>query len=447
MSGIRLTRREFLRVAAATTAAFFLTSCAPQETEAPSSQEDPEEVNEAPAAAEEVTIRLIAWGNPTEVEAREATIGMFEETYPNIKVNFLHTPQNYEDKLKTMLAGGDYPDIMYLGNGSITPYVEKGQLAALDSLIETDGLSTSDIFETNLALYNVDGAQYGFPADAPSQQLFFNKTMFEKAGVDVPSSDWEDASWNWDAFLELAKAVTDADNNRWGWQTKPGNFRAGWIWVTANGGTMFSDDGTKCLLNELAAVEAYQFLADLIHVHKVAPPVDVAQEIGAAELFEGGLTAMETWWPAIGRMRTNIQDWEWDVAPHPQGAVTKSCSGGGTGHTLAKKAPHLEEGWTFMKYMISTEAVEKWTDIMGIVPPLQSVADSDTFLRPGEPPEHISVFTDGAAYLKPDPRHPQYPEANTILQSELDYLWSGERQAQEVLDIAVQKINELLEEG
>jgi multiple sugar transport system substrate-binding protein len=406
-----------------------------------------EEVKDMPAAeGEEVTIRLIAWGNPTEVDAREATIGLFEEEHPNIKVNFLHTPQNYGDKLQTMLAGGDYPDVMYLGNGSILSYVSRDQLAPLDTFIDSDDLDTSDIFEANLELYNVDGVQYGFPADAPSQQLFYNKTMFEDAGIEVPPSDWEDPTWDWDSFLEKAQAVTDKDNNQWGWQTKPGNFRAGWLFVTANGGRMFNDDGTQCVLNEPAAVEAYQFLADLIHVHEVAPPVDVAQEMGAAELFQSGLTAMETWWPAIGRMRTNIQDFEWDVAPHPAGAETKTCTGGGTGHTLSKNAPNLDEGWAFMKFMVTTEAVELWTEIMGIVPPLKSVAASDTFLQPDQPPEHITVFTEGAPYLRPDPRHPNFPESNTILQSELDYLWTGERDAQEVLDSAVDKINELLAE-
>jgi multiple sugar transport system substrate-binding protein len=439
MSSTRLTRRDFLRLSMTVAGSAALASCAPAATPAPETEDEPVPVEE------EVTMRLIAWGNPTEVEAREATNKLFEEAFPNIKVNFLHTPQNYGDKLQTMLAGGDYPDVMYLGNGSIPSYVERGQLAELDPLIARDGVSVSDIFEQNLVLYNVDGKQYGFPADAPSQQLFYNVTMFEEAGVERPSSDWEDPSWDWQRFLEAATALTDEENNQYGWQVK-NDFRANWIWITANGGEMFSGDGTACLLNEPPAVEAFQFLADLIHVHKVAPPLDVAAEMGGAELFQGGLTAMETWWPAIGRMRTNITDFEWDVAPHPEGAVTKSCSGGGTGHTLCKNAPFAEAGWEFMKFAITTSFVEKWTEVMGIVPPLQSVAETDTFLQPGKPPEHINVFTDGAAYLRADPRHTKFPQASTIMVSELDYLYAGERSAQEVADSMVEQINKVLQE-
>ncbi|MFO7320708.1 MAG: sugar ABC transporter substrate-binding protein [Chloroflexota bacterium] len=391
-----------------------------------------------------MTIRLMAWGNPTEVEAREATIAMFHEQHPNIRVEFLHTPDDYMVKLQTMLAGGDYPDVIFLGNGDILPFVTRGQLLPLNDLIERDGVDTSDIFPNIYNLYNVDGVQYGFPVDAPNQQLFYNKTMFEEAGVEPPPSDWDDETWTWDAFLEKAIALTDASKNRWGYQVLPG-FRPWWIWVTANGGSFFNEDGTACVLNEPPAVEALQFLADLIHVHKVAPPLDVATEMGGATLFQSGITAMETWWPAIGYMRTNIGDkFVWDVAPHPAGAAGKSTSGGGTGHTISAFSQHPEEAWEFLKFVISQPAVERWTDIMGIVPPLQSVAQSEVFLKPDLPPENIQVFTEGSAYLRPDPQHPAFTQASQIAVSELQALWLGGVSAQEVCDRIVDQVNRLL---
>jgi multiple sugar transport system substrate-binding protein len=295
-----------------------------------------------------------------------------------------------------------------------------------------------------MALYNVDGTQYGFPVDAPNQQLFYNKTMFEEAGVEAPPADWADESWNWDAFLEKAIALTDSEQNRWGWQVKAG-FRAWWIWVTSNGGDFFNADGTACVLNEPAAVEALQFQADLIHVHKVAPPLDVATEMGGGTLFESGITAMETWWPAIGYMRTNIADkFAWDVAPHPAGDAGKSTSGGGTGHVISAFSSNQNAAWEFLKFVISPPAVEEWTDIMGIVPPLQSVAESEVFLKPDQPPEHILVFTEGSAFLRPDPKHPSFVQARQIAESELQRLWIGGVTAQEVTDSIVDQVNRLL---
>lgn len=439
MSNHRLSRRTFLHLSAVMVGSGVLAACAP--ASAPSAGAGETAKQEATT-----TIRLMAWGNPTEVEARKKTIEMFEAQRPDLKVNFIHTPEGYMDKLLTMLAGGDYPDVIFLGNGDIPSFVSRDQLEVLDPLIERDHVDLSDIFEMNLALYNVDGKQYGFPVDAPSQQLFYNKSMFEDAGLEPPSSDWEDPSWDWNTFLERAKALTNKENNRYGWQVK-GGFRSWWIWVTANGGTFFNEEGTACLLNEPEAVEAFQFLADLIHIYEVAPPMDVAAEMGGSELFQGGITAMETWWPAIGFMRTNIGDtFVWDVAPHPAGAAGKSCSGGGTGHTLSNFSKNTDAAWEFLKFMISEPAVKEWTRIMGIVPPLKSVANSDVFLQPGQPPEHIQVFTEGTAYLHPDPRHPKFIQARTIAESELEYLWTGERNAQEVADSIVAQIDKLLSE-
>ncbi len=454
-----LTRRAFLQATGILMAGSALAACAPKATPEPTTAPSQPKATQAPAKATEapkptatpppkkeaVTIRLMAWGNPTEVKAREATIGLFEETHPDIKVNFIHVPQGYGDKLQTMLAGGDYPDVFFLGNGDILSYATRKQLLDLNPLIERDNVDTSDIFPANLALYNVDGTQYGFPVDAPNQQLFFNKTRFEEKGVPLPSPDWEDRSFNWDAFLDAAKALTNEDENQYGFQVRNGNFRQYWLFITANGGEMFNEDGTKCLLNEPPAVEALQFLADLINVHKVAPPMDVAAEMGAAELFQSGITAMETWWPAIGRMRTNIKDFEWDVAPHPAGKAGKTCTGGGTGHVMSSHAPNVDQGWEFMKFVISKPCVEKWTEIMGIVPPLKSVAESPVFKRPDAPPEHITVFTDGNAYLRPDPRHIKFPQARQIMTSELEYLWTGERDAQTVCDSIAKQIDELIQ--
>jgi len=423
-----LSRRDFLRATAAASTLPALTQVA----------------STAVHAQEPVTIRLTAWGNPTEFRAREETNALFEAAQDNIRIEFIHIPDSYSTKLQTMLAGGDYPDVMYIGNGWTVPFVSRGQLEPLDAYIERDGFDTTDIFQANLKLYQVDGVQYGFPLDAPNQQIFYNVSWFEEQGVPRPSSNWEDESWTWEAFLEAANALTDRDSNRWAFQIKTG-FRAWWIWVTANGGSFYNEDATACLLNQPEAVEAFQFLADLIHVHQVAPPIDVATEMGASQLFEAGVVAMDTFWPAMGRMRTNIGDkFVWDVAPHPAGKAGKSTAGGGSGQAISAFSEKKDAAWEFLKFMASTDGVERWTDIMGIVPPLQSVAASDVFLKPGEPPEHISVFTDGAPWLRPDPRHPTFAQASQIAVSELDRLWIGQASAQEVADSLVAQINDLL---
>ena len=201
-------RRDFLKMSAAAAAGTTLVSQLPYYRA---------------LAQDPVNIRLLAWGDDTEVSAREATLALFHEQNPGIRVEFVHVPNaDYGTKLQTMLAGGDYPDVFFLGNGDVPAYVTRGQLLGLDDRIARDSFDLSDVFPANLALYNVDEAQYGFPVDAPSQQVFYNASRFEAAGIEPPSSDWTDESWTWDAFLEKAIALTDAENNLWGWQVKTG---------------------------------------------------------------------------------------------------------------------------------------------------------------------------------------------------------------------------------
>ncbi|MEM3515776.1 MAG: ABC transporter substrate-binding protein [Saccharolobus sp.] len=396
----------------------------------------------------EVTLRLIAWGNPTEVKAREATLKRFEELHPNIKVKFIHVPQNYLDKLQTMLAGGDAPDIIYIGNGDYRWFVDAGQFMPLDTFIRRDKLNLSDIFPMALKIWNYKGKQYGFPADFPNQELFYNVTMFKNAGLPLLSSDWNDSNWTWKRFLEYAQKLTVKDPTgkvkQWGFRVDT-SFRGWWVWVSSNGGELFSKDGKRTLIAESAAVGAFQFLQDLIYRYKVSPTVELASAMGGYDMFLGGNLGMTTYWPAIGYMRENIKSFEWDVSPHPF-RIRKACAGGGSGHCISSQTKHPEEAWTLMKWLISEECVRIWTEIMGIVPPLRSVANSPVFLKPNLPPKHIMVFVEGAKYLRPDPVHPKFKEVSQLLSQELDYIWLNKAPAKDALTEIAKKVDRLLQQ-
>lgn len=395
-----------------------------------------------------VTLRLMAWGNPTEVKAREVTLRRFEELHPNIKVEFIHTPQNYLEKLQTMMAAGDPPDVFFLGNGDYPWFAEAGQLMPLDSLIKRDKFDLSDVIPTALKLYNYKGKQYGFPVDFPNQELFYNVTLFKNAGLNLPPSSWNDTSWTWKRFLEYAQKLTIRDSSgrvkQWGFRVDT-SFRGWWVWVSTNGGEMFSKDGKKCLLSQPAAVGAFQFLQDLIYKYKVAPTIELANTLGGYDMFLGGNLAMTTYWPAIGYMRENIKSFEWDVTFHPF-KIRKACAGGGTGHFISSSTKHPEEAWTLLKWLISEEYVKIWTDIMGIVPPLKSVANSSIFKKPNLPPKNIMIFVEGGKYLRRDPLHPKFKEVVQLISPDLDFIWLGKAPANKILSDIANKVDKVLQQ-
>jgi multiple sugar transport system substrate-binding protein len=110
---------------------------------------------------------------------------------------------------------------------------------------------------------------------------------FDAAGLRYPTS-----AWTWDDMRDAAlQLVTDADGDgipdQWGVTFE--TWFVPWLyWVWSNGGAVFNDDESKCMLTEPAATEALQFWADLINVDQVAPSGS------AMEMFGGPMSAFTT---------------------------------------------------------------------------------------------------------------------------------------------------------
>src|SRR3712207_1217310 len=118
-----LSRREMLRLVAATAASSVLAACGG------SAGESGDAAGEAaPGAAapqgETVTISMLGWGSPLEKENVDKGLKLFQEQNPGITVEWLHTPQDYATKLQTMLAGGTPPDVYWANN--MLDYLARG---------------------------------------------------------------------------------------------------------------------------------------------------------------------------------------------------------------------------------------------------------------------------------------------------------------------------------
>ncbi|KHF28384.1 putative ABC transporter substrate-binding protein YesO [Anoxybacillus sp. BCO1] len=138
---------------------------------------------------EQVEVTLAGWGgNPMEQKLLKQTLDEFEKKYPNIKVKHEVISDQYMDVIKTRLIGGEGPDVFYLDAFEAPAMIETGVLEPLDDYV-TDDFDIND-FEKPLldAFKGPDGKIYGFPKDYSTLALFYNKKMFEEAGLDVPKT-------------------------------------------------------------------------------------------------------------------------------------------------------------------------------------------------------------------------------------------------------------------
>ncbi|OYD15791.1 hypothetical protein CH333_04875 [candidate division WOR-3 bacterium JGI_Cruoil_03_44_89] len=386
----------------------------------------------------EIELSLFYWGDSEEINIMKRMAEAFETENTGIDVKLIHA-NNYQDKLQVMIGGGIPPDVFYLEAVDIPAYAST--LVDIEPFLEDDTLwNPDDYFEALLKGFEYEGKFYGIPKDWTPLVLYYNKALFDEAGVSYP-----DGSWDWQALLKAAKRLTkDLDGDG-----KPDQFGiyyyTSWLfplfpWIWSNGGRILSEDRKRCVIDSPETVEALQFLADMRWKYGVTPtPVQIAQR----DLFTTGRVAMlimGRW--GVPRYRT-IKDFEWDIAPVPKNKC-RATSIASVAFVISAKCKYPKEAYRLAMFL-SGEEGNRIIARMGLgVPSIKEIAYSEDFLTPDEPPAHGEVFLDAAKYGRLEPTVPQWREMANIIGTELDKVWLNHNSAEEVCKELVPKVNKLL---
>lgn len=402
----------------------------------------------APAASEgPVTITWAFWGSPEEAASHKAVGDAFMEAHPDIKLEYYNEPWgDYFTKVETLWASGDsaaIPDVLFLWP---TPkYAAQGVLENLDSYIEKSGYNLDDYWPALLESASYDGSVYGFPRDISVEALYYNKDMFDQAGIPYP-----DETWTWDDLLSAAEQLTVKDasgkTERYGLGMEAGKWQ---LWVGQNGGTILDDmrNPSKCSLNDPAAAEAIQFFADLLNNGYAMRDADLSQAGGDAGVFSSGQAAMII--QNSSRVSAfNAAGLNYDVAvvPIPDGGQ-RSASAGGAAWVMSAASDNKDAAWTFLSWLQSTDGGQKlYTESGEIFPALRSVAESEAFLAQENPPANRQAFlTEGEnAKVGRFGYFPEWSEIDSIIGAELSKVWTGEAQPADVLPGICEQVDQFL---
>ena len=160
--------------------------------------------NSADGGGDQVTLRFAWWGSDLRHEATQEAIDAFETENPNITVEGEFGEwSGYWDKLATMTAGGDAPDVIQMSDAYMSEYAGRGALLDLSKQTE---LETSTLDASSLQSGEINGILYAVEAGANAPVVFANAKLFEAAGVEMP----DDKTWTWDDYTEIAQAITKA---------------------------------------------------------------------------------------------------------------------------------------------------------------------------------------------------------------------------------------------
>jgi multiple sugar transport system substrate-binding protein len=229
--------------------------------------------------------------------------------------------------LRTMAAANTLPDNihLYTGGNEYHSFVVMGALKQVDALIARDKLDLKQYRSnsTNAAL--VDGKYYGLPLGINPNAMFYNVDALKKASIPLPPRKWDDKSWTWDRFLDIAQRLTKdggtPTQSQWGW-LEWGDW-SDQIALVAAGGKWFDSPikATKCVCDTPEGARGLQFVQDLIYRYRVHPtPADKAAFGGVDKAFATGQVALTNGdWKMATTLVEPIKDFQWAAAPYPSG--------------------------------------------------------------------------------------------------------------------------------
>ena len=389
-------------------------------------------------------VKVAFWGTPEEIDIVTNSIAGWQKEHPEIKIIFEHTPYTgYASKILTRIAGGAAPDIIATEVDYFVTFASKGVLEGLNSYMETDpeGFSKEVFFPSIIERFSVDGELMAIPRDAaPFACVFYNKELFDDAGIDYPTDDW-----NWDDMLRMARTLTKKDEK--GRTAQYGFY--GWAWmnfVYGNGGSLVDniENPTRVTIDEPKAVEGLQFYADMINLYKVMPtPLALSNlGMGVDRMFASGRLAMflsGVWETPSFRN----YDFEWDVVMFPENSEGIRAFGtGGTGYAILKSSKHKKAAWEVIKALTGPEGQAVFAKRGLSQPSRIAVAKGEAWALDAQPPANKKMLNEAVQYAVYSPFHPKWRELQEkFLIPKFDLIWDGKKSAEEVTKAVAIEMN------
>ncbi|HVB60262.1 MAG TPA: ABC transporter substrate-binding protein [Ktedonobacteraceae bacterium] len=390
-----------------------------------------------------VTLTVAGWtSTPAEDALVQSNLQKFEQLHPNIHITWSPIPGDYPTKMRANVAGGTVPDVFYLSPDMSSEYISASKLLNLSPYMARDHVSASNYYSALLNPFVCTGGQvYGLPKDWASLGVFYNKQMFQAAGVPFPS-----ANWTWQDFQNDAAKLTknagstnavygvslSADASRWG------------AFLLANGGTMLNKNGTQATFNSQAGVSSLEYYDSFLKNHTGVLPTQVGAPWNG-DAFGKAKAAMTIEGPwLIPYMQTTYPNIQYSIAPLPVAPTGKRANLIFTNAWSAYSGTkYPEAAWELIKYMTGTTVQKSQLDAGFALPTIKGLANDPYFTQHPD----FKVLFDAATYGYADYYGPQDLAIHNDLATALQAVMLNKQTAQSALNDAATKVNNTLQGG
>jgi multiple sugar transport system substrate-binding protein len=381
-------------------------------------------------------VSFMVFGEPAELKAYQTLVNAFQQKHPEIPVELIHVPAqgDYLTRLSADLAAGTPANIVLLNYRRYAGFAQKGVLEPLQPYLDKSTLiKVDDFYAEAIRSYRWGNQVMCLPQNISSLVVYYNKNMFDAAGVPYPQSDW-----TWDDFLSAAQSLTKPTSDQYGVGVEPSLIRvAPFIWQ--NGGELVAiPRASGLLVDSPEAREAIQWFADLQVKHHVAPDAVAEKAEDSESRFSNGRLGMYLDSRKVVPTFRTITDFDWDVAPLPTGNSPATILHSDA-YCMTAATKDKDAAWKFIEFANAVEGQQIIVGTGRTVPSLKSVAESDAFLDPDAKPKNSRVWLDVIPTIRAVPILNNWADIEDTANAELERAFYGTASVDEVIKAMVDR--------
>lgn len=378
------------------------------------------------ASAEVTTLTYTHFsGSGAQEETLKKMIEVFESKNPDIKIDLQITGySDYFDSLATKIGGGNAPDVFEMNMENYLAYMLRGACADLTDM----GIDTANYSEGTLSAVSSNGKLYAVPMSFSTCVLFYNKALFDQAGIGYPTDDW-----TWADAQAAAEKIAALGEDIWGYY-QPITYNEFYKSIAGNGGSLLNDDYTAFTVNtpeNVAVLDA--MIARLRGDNHVMPTTEELAGRGDWDLFtEGKLGMIIT---GIWGFSTFTEkcDFDWDIVVEP-GYADKATFFFANVNCVSPSCENKEAAAKFIDAMGSdSDIVQLRLDASWELPTIADQSLLSQYLEITPPANRAAVF-DSMNYASAPPALIEASAASEIINNVLSTLEANDMTAQEALD-------------
>lgn len=385
----------------------------------------------------DVTLTYASWDTEQAVGLRKV-LDEFEKENPTIKVKMETTPwDQYWMKLEAATTGGNMSDVVTMHSTESYKYMSAGVLMNLDDVISENNIDMSNFTEGIADFYTHEESLYAIPKDASVIGLWYNKQIFDEAGVPYP-----DDTWNWEKLREVAIELTDESKGIYGFAADNAPETGYWSFIFQNEGRVYSESNTESEFDTPEVQGALTYYRDLILEDKVSPSAKDLLDTDKIARFQAGKIAMivEGNWQAPGFEKNEYTKENVAVAVLPKGEVNATITNG-LGWAASASTKHPEETKKLISFLASEKANKIQAETGASIPAYKGfgdvwVASSQNF--------DLSPFVSMLDYGQPRPFNRYGLKSETFEKELMNKVLSGEISVEEGTKSIANGVNKIL---